>query len=64
MLKAQVEKSHSSFSDFYETLAPAIPLVLAYELRFWTRRTFLEFRELELRLLLEKLRAALPGLRF
>ncbi len=64
MLKAQVEKSHSSFSDFYETLPPAIPLALAYELRSWTRRTFLEFRELELRLLLEKLRASVPDLRF
>jgi hypothetical protein len=64
MLKAQIEKSRSSFSDFYETLPPAIPVALAYELRSWTRRTFLEFRELELRLLLEKLRAALPGLRF
>ncbi|HEY8442059.1 MAG TPA: hypothetical protein VIK79_11510 [Xanthobacteraceae bacterium] len=30
----------------------------------WTRRTLLEFRELELRLLLEKLRAALPSMRF
>jgi hypothetical protein len=32
-----------------------------FELRSWTRRTFLEFRELELRLLMEKLRASLKG---
>jgi hypothetical protein len=42
----------------------AIPIGLAFELRSWTRRAFLELRELELRLLLEKLRAALPGVRF
>jgi hypothetical protein len=56
MLKAQLEQSNSSFLDFYEELPPAIPAGLAYELRSWTRRTFIEFRELELRLLLEKLR--------
>ena len=31
----------------------------SFELRSWTRRAFLEFRELELRLLLEKVRASL-----
>jgi hypothetical protein len=40
-----------------------IPIGLAFELRSRIRRTFLEFRELELRLLLERLRAALPGVR-
>ena len=34
----------------------AVPIGPAFELRSWTKRTFLEFRELELRLLLEKLR--------
>jgi hypothetical protein len=63
MLKAQMEKAHSSFIDFYETVPMGIPLALACELRSWTRRTFLEFRELELRLLLEKLRAALPSIK-
>ena len=64
MLKAQLEQSNSSFRDFYEELPPAIPAGLGYELRSWTRRTFTEFRELELRLLLEKLRSALPRMRF
>jgi hypothetical protein len=36
-----------------------VPHGLAVELHAWTRRTFLEFRELELRLLLEKLQASL-----
>lgn len=63
MLKAQMEKSRYSFADVHERHPPGIPIGLAFELRSWTRRTFLEFRELELRLLLEKLRASLPGLR-
>jgi hypothetical protein len=63
MLKEQMQKSRCSFFDFHEDLPPGIPVPLAYELRSWTRRTLLEFRELELRLLLEKLRAALPSMR-
>jgi hypothetical protein len=59
MLKAQIEQSHYSFSDIHDTLPIGIPIGLAFELRSWTRRTFLELRELELRLLLEKLRALL-----
>ena len=62
MLKAQLEKSRASFADVHADLPLAVPIGLASELRAWTRRTFLEFRELELRLLLEKLRTALPGL--
>jgi hypothetical protein len=61
MLKAQIDKSSYSFADVHDQLPMAIPIGLAFELRAWTRRTFLEFRELELRLLLEKLRASLPG---
>ena len=61
MLKGQLERYAYSFTELYDHLPRAIPLALAFELRAWTRRTFLEFRELELRLLLEKLRAALPG---
>jgi hypothetical protein len=61
MLLAQVDKSTYSFADLHDRLPMAIPLELAFELRTWTRRTFLEFRELELRLLLEKLRTSLPG---
>jgi hypothetical protein len=41
----------------------AIPVGLGLELQAWTRRAFLEFREFELRLLLEQLRASLPGVR-
>jgi hypothetical protein len=65
MLKAQIEKSLYSFSDVHGKLPIGIPIGLAFELRSWTWRTFIEFRELELRLLLEKLRASLPvvGLR-
>jgi hypothetical protein len=61
MLLAQIDKSTYSFADLHDRLPMAIPLELAFELRTWTRRTFLEFRELELRLLLEKLRTSLPG---
>lgn len=63
MLKTQVEKFAYSFAELHDQLPTAIPIGLAFELRSWTRRTFLEFRELELRLLLEKLRASLPGVK-
>jgi hypothetical protein len=60
-LKAFADKSAYSFADFHSLLPSGVPLGPAFELRTWTKRTFLEFRELELRRLLEKLRAALPG---
>jgi hypothetical protein len=60
-LKAFADKSAYSFADFHSLLPSGVPLGPAFELRTWTRRTFLEFRELELRLLLDRLRAALPG---
>jgi len=64
MLKAQADKAAHSFADFHARLPDGVPRGLAIELCAWTRRTFLEFRELELRLLLEKLRASLgPGAR-
>ncbi|HEY7242355.1 MAG TPA: hypothetical protein VH678_00550 [Xanthobacteraceae bacterium] len=63
MLKAQIERSRYSFADVHRKHPAGIPIGLAFELRAWTRRTFLQFRELELRLLLETLRASLPGLR-
>jgi hypothetical protein len=63
MLKAQIEKSRYSFSDVHDRLLIGIPIALVLELRSWTRRVFLEFHELELRLLLEKLRASLPGVK-
>jgi hypothetical protein len=61
LLKAQIEQSSCSFADLHERPPMGIPSGLAFELRAWTRRTFLQFRELELRLLLERLRASLPG---
>jgi hypothetical protein len=64
MLKAQIETSRCSFTDVHDKLPIGIPDGLAFELRAWTRSTFLELRELELRLLLERLRAALPGVEF
>jgi hypothetical protein len=64
ILKAQADKSAHSFADFHARLPEGVPRGLAVELHAWTRRTFLEFRELELRLLLEKLQASLgPGVR-
>jgi hypothetical protein len=64
MLNEQMEQSRASFAELHDRLPIAIPIGLAFELRAWTRRTFLEFRELELRLLLERLRASLPGVEF
>lgn len=60
-LKAHADRSGNSFVDFHGQLPMAVPIGPAFELRSWTKRTFLEFRELELRLLLEKLRASLKG---
>jgi hypothetical protein len=58
-LKAHVDTSTYSFADLHAQLPIAIPIGHAFELRSWTKRAFLEFREFELRLLLEKLRASL-----
>jgi len=59
VLKEQIEQSSCSFVDLHERPPMRIPSEHAFELRAWTRRTFLQFRELELRLLLERLRASL-----
>jgi hypothetical protein len=59
LLRAQLEGARYSFIDVHDHLPLAIPVGLGYELRAWTRRAFLEFRELELRLMLEQLRASL-----
>jgi hypothetical protein len=61
MLKAQIEQSPCSFADVHDQMPLEIPVALGYELRAWTRRTFIEFRELELRLLLEQLRASMDN---
>ena len=60
-LKAHVERSGQSFADFHSQQPTPVPLGPAFELRSWTKRTFLEFRELELRLLMERLRTSLKG---
>ncbi len=59
LLKTQVERAACSFADFPRHLPPSIAPVHAAELRAWARRSFLELRELELRLLLERLRSSL-----
>jgi hypothetical protein len=58
-LKLHAERSGYSFVDFHKRLPMAIPIGQAFELRSWTKRVFLEFREFELRLLLERLRSSL-----
>jgi hypothetical protein len=60
-LKEQIDQSLCSFADLHDRPPMRMPSEVAFELRAWTRRTFLQFRELELRLLLERLRASLPG---
>jgi hypothetical protein len=62
-LRPYAERARHSFADFHRKLPPEIPARHAAELRSWTKRAFLELRELELRLLLDKLRASLraPG---
>jgi hypothetical protein len=58
-LKAHAQRSGHSFADFHSQLPTPVPIGPAFELRSWTKRAFLEFRELELRLLMEKLRTSL-----
>jgi hypothetical protein len=58
-LKEQADSAGYSFVDFHEQRPTTLPIGDAFELRSWTKRVFLEFRELELRLLLEKLRTSL-----
>src|SRR5262249_20209244 len=60
-LKVQIERQPSSFLEAHDTLPMSMPVGAGLELQAWTRRAFLEFRELELRLLLDKLRASLSG---
>jgi hypothetical protein len=52
-------KSPFSFVDFRSRPPRHIPLDLYMELLRWMRRVFVEFRELELRLLLDDVRASL-----
>jgi hypothetical protein len=59
LIRAHADKPTHSFADFHAHLPLDVPAAQATELRSWIRRTFLEFRELELRLLLDKLTASL-----
>jgi len=58
-LSTYVQNTDSTFAEFHDFLPISVPIGRALELRAWTRRTFIEFRELELRILLEKVRASL-----
>lgn len=60
-LKAHAERSGLSFADLHSQSSAPAPLSPAFELRKWTKRVFLEFRELELRLLMKKLSASLKS---
>jgi hypothetical protein len=54
-----LEQAPFSFADFRGTPPQDIPLDAYMELLRWTRRVFVEFRELELRLLLADVRLSL-----
>lgn len=58
-LKTYAERPDCTFTDFHAQSPMAVPIAHAFELHSWTKRAFLEFRELELRMLMEKLQASL-----
>jgi len=58
-LRFIVETRPFSFSDFKRGLAENVPEILEAELNSWIKRVYLQFRELELRLLLGRLRSSL-----
>jgi hypothetical protein len=59
LLYRHLEKPPFSFADFRSTPPQDIPLDVYMELHRWMRRGFVEFREIELRLLLGDVRASL-----
>ncbi len=59
LLHRYIEKPPFSFADFRSTPPGNIPLDVYMELHRWMRRAFVEFRELELRLLLDDVQASL-----
>lgn len=59
-LKAQADRPPRSFAEFHTTTPSDVPVGLSFGLQSWSRRAFLELRELQLRLLLDKLRTSLP----
>ena len=61
LLHRHIEQPPFSFADFRSTPPGDIPLDVYMELHRWMRRAFVEFRELELRLLLDDVQASLVG---
>ncbi len=59
LLQRYIEKPPFSFADFRSTPPGDIPLDTYMELHRWMRRAFVEFRELELRLLLDDVQMSL-----
>jgi hypothetical protein len=59
ILHRHIEKAPFSFADFRSTPPGDIPLDVYMELHRWMRRVFVEFRELELRLLLDDVQSSL-----
>jgi hypothetical protein len=59
VLKAYADRLSQSLAHVRAHLPANMPKGHALELRSWTRGVFLEFREFELRLTLEKLRTSL-----
>jgi hypothetical protein len=60
-LRHIVETRPFSFSAFRRGLSSDVPQILEAELGSWVKRVFLQFRELELRLLLDRLRSSLAA---
>lgn len=60
-LKTHAERSGQSFMDFHSHSSAPVAVGPDFELRSWTKRVFLELREFELRLLMERLRDSLKG---
>jgi len=61
LLYRYMEKPPFSFADFRSTPPQDIPLNIYMELHRWMRRVFVEFRELELRFLLDDVQLLLRG---
>jgi hypothetical protein len=59
LLHRHIEKPPFSFADFRSTPPGDMPLEIYMDLQRWMRRVFVEFRELELRLLLDDVQASL-----
>lgn len=61
-LRHIVDARPFSFAEFKRQPSPNLPVRLADELNSWMKRLFIQFRELELRLLLSNLRGSLQPL--